>query len=119
MSDPKDLFGDDPAQQELQEEIAAHGEAVYALVAEYAAEHQLGDGFVADLTFEAGLRLRIMAYLADTAKPSGSGLKLDIDRCQRDLEDLFRDYKKMADEFIRSAQEAIAAAEEGKAPESK
>jgi hypothetical protein len=117
MSDPKDLFGDDPAQQQMQDEIERHGEAVYALVADYAVEHQLGDGFVADLTFEAGLRLRVMTYLADTAKPSGSGLKLDLDRCLRDLEDMFRDYKKMADEFIQSAQEAVAA--EAKAPESK
>jgi hypothetical protein len=57
--------------------------------------------------------MRMMAYAATVAKPSGGGLKLDLDRFRRDIEDLIRESKKDADRFIAQAKESIAAAELG------
>jgi hypothetical protein len=108
MSSAKDdLFGNDPEFEELADAIERHGEAVYRLVLKYAEEQKLSDGLVSDLAFEAGVRLRMMAYVLETAKPSGGGLKLDLDRCRRELDDTFREHKKMADEFVRMAKAAI------------
>ena len=45
------------------------------------------------------------------AKPSGGGLKLDLDRFRRDVEELFREVKRDADGFIAHAKETIATVE--------
>ena len=117
MSDAKDdLFGDDPEARKVLEEIDAHGRAIFRLICDYADEHELSDEFVSEMAFEAGVHLRMLAYVRETAKPSASGLKLDLDRCRRDLDDVFRDYKKAADEYVRATKEAIEDAEEGGAP---
>ena len=47
-------------------------------------------------------------YLATTPKPSGSGLKLDLDRFRREIDDYVRDCKRDADDFVRSSRELIA-----------
>ena len=54
---------------------------------------------------------RMMAYATSVAKPSSSGLKLDLDRFRQDAEQLIRGMKKEADAFIAHAKEAIAATE--------
>ena len=51
----------------------------------------------------------MVAYAATAAKPSGGGLKLDLDRFRRDIENLIRETKKDADGFIATAKESIAA----------
>ena len=43
------------------------------------------------------------------AKPSGGGLKLDLDRFRRDADELIREMKKDADHFIAEARESMAA----------
>jgi hypothetical protein len=53
----------------------------------------------------------MVAYAATAAKPSSGGLKLDLDRFRRDIEDLIRAAKKDADGFIAHAKESMAAAE--------
>jgi hypothetical protein len=55
----------------------------------------------------------MMNYAASVTKPSGGGLKLDLDRFRRDIEDLVRESKKNADRFIAETSEVIAAARLG------
>jgi hypothetical protein len=107
MSGPQDDLFDDAEGETLREAVERHGEAVYQLVLQYAEEEQLSNVFVSDLVFEAALRLRMMAYVLETAKPSGSGLKIELDRCRRELDDTIRDHKKMADEFVQMSKTAI------------
>jgi hypothetical protein len=57
------------------------------------------------------LRLRMVGYAMETEKPSASGLKLDLDRYRRDVEDAVRHAKKDAERFIVEAKSARAEAE--------
>ena len=57
--------------------------------------------------------MRMMNYVESVAKPSGGGLKLDLDRFHRDIEDLVRELKKNADRFVTESRQAIAAAKLG------
>ena len=45
------------------------------------------------------------------AKPSGGGLKLDLDRFRREIDSVIRAAKKDADRFIFKARESLAADE--------
>jgi hypothetical protein len=55
----------------------------------------------------------VAAYAVSVAKPSGGGLKLDLDRFRRDADELIREMKKDADRFIAQVRESMAADELG------
>jgi hypothetical protein len=86
---------------------------LFQRVAEFAEEEDVGDEVVPLLLLRIALTMRMMAYAMSVAKPSGGGLKLDLDRFRRDAEDLIRAMKKDADQLIAQAKETIAAAEMG------
>ncbi len=104
MSD--DLF-DDEADRDADEELQEHSRAIHELLDAYADEHDLPADVMSPLAFEVGLKLRMVAYCIGTAKPSGSGLKVELDRCRRDLDELIRAHKKSADEFVPMTKEII------------
>ena len=49
--------------------------------------------------------------------PSAAGLKLDLDRLQKEVSELVRNAKKGAEEYIAQVKEAIAQAEAEKGDE--
>ncbi len=104
-----DVFDD--GDDEAFEEMIAHAEAIHRLVDEYAQDHDIAVYVASQLTFDVALKQRMIAYCLETAKPSGSGLKAELDRCYRDLAGLFRESKKNADDFVRTAKAAIEMAE--------
>jgi len=57
---------------------------------------------------------RSFAYVASTAKPSEAGLKLDLDRLRKLVDEVHRDYRKNAATVVR---DLAAALEEGDEPE--
>ncbi|GLK71172.1 hypothetical protein KHC23_10380 [Ancylobacter dichloromethanicus] len=89
-----------------------HRAALYDMLMDYADTHELSDSFMAVLASDIGLSLRMVAYAAETEKPSVGGLRLDLDRYARELGDSVRDAKKYAAEFIAEAKAAQEADEE-------
>lgn len=81
-----------------------HRGDIYELLVAYADEHDLSDSFLAHLVSDVGLSLRMVAYAAETEKPSAGGLKLDLDRFAKELGESVRDAKKDAAEFIAEAK---------------
>ena len=109
MADDKDdLFED--GDQAL-DDFDRLTEILFQHVLEFAEEEEVGDEMLSPLLLRLSLTSRMMAYAASAAKPSGAGLKLDLDRFRRDIENLIRETKKDADGFIARARESIAAAE--------
>jgi hypothetical protein len=101
---------DDEAEAAM-DELYRHGVALHQLVQEYMDEHDLSDEMACLILFNMSVRMRMVGYALGTEKPSGSGLKLDLDRFRREIDDCVRDAKKSADQFIAEAKEALAAAE--------
>ena len=106
-----DLFGED--EDEAVEEFDRLTDILFERVAEFAEDEDVGDDMIPPLLLRLALTTRMMNYASSVAKPSGGGLKLDLDRFRRDIEDLIRELKKNADRFIAETKEAIAAAEHG------
>ena len=110
MPDEKDdLFGEDGDQ--AIDDFDRLTELLFQRVSEFAEEEEVADELLSPLLLRLALTSRMVAYAANAAKPSGSGLKLDLDRFRRDIEDLIRAAKKDADLFIAQAKESMAAAE--------
>jgi hypothetical protein len=112
MPDDKDnLFGED--EDEAVDDFDRLSEILVRRIGEFAEEEDVADEVLAPLLFRLALTMRMVAYAATAAKPSGGGLKLDLDRFRRDIEDIIRATKKDADRFIAQAKESMAAAEPG------
>jgi hypothetical protein len=53
----------------------------------------------------------MVGYALETERPSASGLKMDLDRFGREIDDYLRTAKKGAEEFIEEAKSLKAEAE--------
>ena len=110
MSDENDdLFGEDG--DEAVEDFNRLTDLLFQRVSEFADEEDVADDILPLLLLRLSATTRMMAYAVSVAKPSGGGLKLDLDRFRRDADELIREMKKDADRFIAHAQESIAADE--------
>ena len=78
-------------------------------IEEFADEEDVADDILPLLLLRLSATMRMMAYAVSVAKPSGGGLKLDLDRFRRDADELIREMKKDADRFIAEARESMAA----------
>jgi hypothetical protein len=107
--DQDDLFGEDG--DEAVHDFDRLSEMLFRRVVEFAEEEEVADRLLSPLLLRLALTTRMIDYTAATAKPSGGGLKLDLDRFRRDIEDLIRESKKDADRFVAEARESMAAAE--------
>lgn len=84
---------------------------LFQRVSDFAEDEEVADELLSPLLFRLALTMRMVSYAQTAGKPSGSGLKLDLDRFGREIEGLIRATKKDADGFIARAKELIAAAE--------
>src|ERR1700722_14854810 len=108
--DQDDLFGENA--NEALDDFDRLTEILNERVLEFADEEEVDDEMLWPLLLRLALTPRMGASAANAAKPSGSGLKLDLDRFRRDIEDLIRAAKKDADLFIAKAKESGALAEQ-------
>jgi hypothetical protein len=110
MPEDQDNLFDEEGEETLSE-FDRLTELLSQRVFEFAAEEDIPDELLSPLLFRLSLTSRMVAYAAEAAKPSGAGLKLDLDRFRRDIDNIVRETKKDADRFIAHARESIAAAE--------
>lgn len=83
--------------------------ALYDRVAAFMDEEDIADSYAAALLLDLTVRLRMTAYAMETEKPSVAGLKLDLDRLSRDVEELVREAKREAPDFIEEIKAELAA----------
>ena len=109
MSSHNDDFEGEP--DAAIDELSQHGLALQQLIQDYMDEHDLSDEVTSLMLLEASVRMHMVGYALETEKPSASGLKLNLDRFRREMDNLIRDAKKNADHFIAEAKTLRAAAE--------
>jgi hypothetical protein len=93
------------------EEMDQHGLELHQLIQDYLDEHDLPDEAGAIILLGICIRMRMVGYALETERPSASGLKMDLDRFGREIDDYLRTAKKGADEFIEEAKALKAEAE--------
>ena len=82
-------------------------------VGDFAEAEGVADEILALLLLRLSLTIRMMSYAMSVTKPSGGGLRLDLDRFRRDADELIREMKKDADKFIARAKVTLAAVDLG------
>ncbi|MGC1563213.1 MAG: hypothetical protein WA820_25665 [Bradyrhizobium sp.] len=111
MSDDGDVF--EESEDDGVRDFDRLSDILFRHVSTFADEEGVADEMLVRLLLRLSLSVRMMTYAMSVAKPSGGGLRLDLDRFRRDADDLIRGMKKDADQFIARAKETIAAAEQG------
>ncbi len=106
MSNSDDDFGDDPEIEALADEFDHHRKALFELLEEFMDEEDIEDDYMGQLLLDALVRLRMAAYGINVEKPSVAGLKLDLDRLQKEVVEVLRVAKKDAENFIATIKEA-------------
>ena len=113
MSDSDDLFGEDPATDEFVEEFERHRDALYEHIVDFMEEEDISEDYVAQLLVDAMIRMRMTAYGIGVESPSAAGLKLDLDRLNKELGEFVREAKKGAEEYIGHVKEMRAEIDAG------
>ena len=105
MKEPKheQLDSDDPEF----EEFDRMRDMLHARISEFAEEHDLPVGALSPLLLDLAVTSRMMDYVLSVEKPSGGGLKRDLDRMQREVDHFVRDCKRHADEFVDHSKDVL------------
>jgi hypothetical protein len=109
MPDDQDDFFDEDADEALGD-FERLTEILFQRVVEFTEEEEVANELLSLLLLRLSLTVRMMAYATSVAKPSGAGLKLDLDRFRREVEEILRAAKKDADRYIATVREEFAAA---------
>lgn len=94
----KDLFPEEPSAEEPDD---ADQRAVHAALAEVMDERGLEEGDMALMLIEIAFHFRAIGYVVATEKPSEGGLRLELDRFRKFIDDVHRDYRKNAGEVLK------------------
>jgi len=106
--DDDDLFGHYHPEKAGMQELQEFREALLGRIGEIIEQHEIADDLVPLLLAEIAVTFRVTAYGVAAEKPSASGLKLDLDRFRRDIDEMIRVMKKGAEEFVATAKQARA-----------
>jgi len=112
MSDENDFPGGDAASGEADDELDRHRQELFERITQFMEDEDLNEAAASFLLLDLALTLRMAAYGTGVKNPSAAGLKLDLDRLQREVGDFIRLAKKGAEEFIRNTKEMLATVEE-------
>ena len=88
--------GGDEAERVYREDEAALFEALDGVME----ERGIGEHDLVPLLLGAVYHYRSLAYVADTAKPSEAGLKMDLDRLRKMIDEVHRGYRKSAAQVV-------------------
>lgn len=95
--------GDEEAERLYREDEAALFDALDRVMDERGmSEHDLVPMLIA-----VAYHYRSVVYVAETAKPSETGLKMDLDRMKKLIDEMHRGYRKSAAEVIAEIAEAL------------
>jgi hypothetical protein len=76
-------------------------------VSDFADEHAVSFDTLALLLIDCGVSNALTRYLLSVDQPSASGLKLELERLRRKIENFISLHKGDADDFIRESKEWI------------
>jgi hypothetical protein len=109
MSDSDDLFGEEPEDmKQFADDLDRHSQELHERICAYMNEEEIDQNYVAHLLLESAINLRMSAYGVYVENPSVTGLKIDLDRMGRELDEMLRAAKKGAEEYIRLVKEERA-----------
>jgi hypothetical protein len=100
----KDL---DVSDAEIEDAVDEWREALRRHVDDFLEEREVAAGILPELLIELAVTTRAMHYVLGVEKPSGLGLRMDLDRFRVEIDDLLRIIRKGADEFVARAKESV------------
>jgi hypothetical protein len=112
--DEPTLFEDETEDERL---VREDQKALVDALIDVMEERGLDEGQLASLLLGEIYHYRAIAYVTGTAKPSEAGLRMDLDRLRKEIEEIHRAYRKHAGDIVKDIIAALDSAEDDE-PES-
>jgi hypothetical protein len=116
VPEPEDVLNEDPEVDEFAVEVERHRDALFDYLLDYIEDEEISEAYMAPLLLDLMVRMRMTAYGFGVESPSVAGLKLDLDRLQKEVGEFLREAKKGAEEYIvhiKDMRAEAAAADDG------
>lgn len=117
MTEDQPTLFEDEDETEEERLLGEHQKAIVAALVGVMEERGLDEGQLAAFLLRELYHYRAISYVAETAKPSEAGLRLDLDRLRKEIEDIHRAYRKHAGRIVKDIIAALDAAAEEDEPE--
>jgi hypothetical protein len=100
-------FDPDAPDEEIEDEYNALRDALHEHIGKFNEKHHLAFGAIGLMLLDIAVTLRMVDYVTSVEKPSGLGLRRELDRLRGEVDELIRTSKKAADEFVPVAKQAL------------
>jgi hypothetical protein len=100
VSEPEDVLNEDPELDEFAAEVERHRDALFDYLLDYMDDEAITEAYLAPLLLDLMVRMRMTAYGFGVESPSVAGLKLDLDRLQKEVGEFLREAKRGVEEYI-------------------
>ena len=99
---------DEPEEEfEFDEEQEAHAEEIKNIVLDYVEENEVPEETAIFTLVQLAVSMHMATYMGSVEKPSVNGLKMELERFGKEIDDMLRDAKNGAAEFVDDYKAAM------------
>jgi hypothetical protein len=92
---------------DFDEEQEAHAEEIKNLVLDYVEENEVPEETAIFTLVQLAVSMHMATYMGSVEKPSVNGLKMELERFGKEIDDMLRDAKNGAAEFVEDYKAAM------------
>ncbi len=107
---------EEPEDFDFDEEQEAHAEEIKNIVLDYVEENEVPEETAIFTLVQLAVSMQMATYMGSVEKPSVTGLKMELERFGKEIDDMLRDAKNGAEEFVEDYKAAMEE-EDGEAEE--
>ena len=98
---------EEPEEFDFDEEQEAHAEEIKNIVLDYVEENEVPEETAIFTLVQLAVSMHMATYMGSVEKPSVTGLKMELDRFGKEIDDMLREAKNGAAEFVEDYKSAM------------
>jgi hypothetical protein len=98
---------DEPEEFDFDDEQEAHAEEIKNIVLDYVEENEVPEETAIFTLVQLAVSMHMATYMGSVEKPSVTGLKMELDRFGKEIDDMLREAKNGATEFVEDYKAAM------------
>jgi hypothetical protein len=92
---------------EFDDEQEAHAEEIKNIVLDYVEENEVPEETAIFTLVQLAVSMQMATYMGSVEKPSVNGLKMELERFGKEIDDMLREAKNGAAEFVEDYKAAM------------
>jgi hypothetical protein len=99
---------EEPENVEFDDEQEYHAEEIKNIVLDYVEENEVPEETAIVSLIQLAVSMQMATYMGSVEKPSVNGLKMELERFGKDIDEMLREAKNGAAEFVEDYKAAMA-----------